>query len=132
MKSQNAKINSNRLFSLLFISLYCYTLVTFSVLHSSPLSSVDFLVAFGLTVGLGFGLGVVVEPWVLDLAWALHPVGLGFAVGLTWVLGFGSRRGGGSWVCRGFGFAGFAVGWVCRGFGFGFAVGLGRAQRRRK
>ena len=81
--------------------------------------------AFGLTVGLGFGLDVVVEPWVLGLAWALHPVGHRFAVGLRWVLGFGSRRGGGSWVCRG-----FAVGlrFVCRGFGFvcrGVAVGLG-------
>ena len=59
--------------------------------------------AFGLTVGLGFGLGVVVEPWVLGLAWALHPVGHRFAVGLGWVLGFGlgvvvSR---GSWVWRG-------------------------------
>jgi hypothetical protein len=44
-------------------------------------------VAFGLTVGLGFGLGVVVELWVLGLAWALHPMGLGFAVDLPWVLG---------------------------------------------
>jgi hypothetical protein len=83
--------------------------------------------AVGLRWVLGFGLGVVVEPWVLGLAWALHPVGHRFAVGLRWVLGFGSRRGGGSWVCRG--------SWVCLPWGccgFGVAVGLGRAQRRRK
>ena len=31
--------------------------------------------------------GSPVEPWVLGLAWALHPVGHWFAVGLRWVLG---------------------------------------------
>jgi hypothetical protein len=71
--------------------------------------------AVGLRWVLGFGLGVVVEPWVLGLAWALHPVGHRFAVGLRWVLGFGSRRGGGLglpwvWVCLP-----WVFGFVCRG-----------------
>ena len=75
----------------------------------------------GFEVSLGFWSRRGGEPWFLGLAWALHPMGHRFAVGLRWVLGFGSRRGGGPWVCRGFGF-------VCRGV----AVGLGRAQRRRR
>jgi hypothetical protein len=58
------------------LPLFSVALVTFSVLHSSPLSSVDFLVAFGLTVGLGFGLGAD-----LDLGFLL--VGLGFGLGVV-------------------------------------------------
>jgi hypothetical protein len=84
------------------LPLFSVALVTFYVLHSSPLSSVDFLVAFGLTVGLGFGLGVVVEPWVCRGSWVLGSwrsrgswvldlgevaMGLGFVLGLLWVLG---------------------------------------------
>jgi hypothetical protein len=60
--------------------LFSIALVTFSVLHSSPLSSVDFLVAFGLTVGLGFGLDV-------DLDLGLLGVGLGFGLGADLGLG---------------------------------------------
>ena len=94
--------------------------------------------AFGLTVGLGFGLGVVVEPWILGLAWAFHLVGHRFAVSLRWVLGFGLSVVVEPWVL-GLAWAfhpvghRFAVGlrwvlgfgsrrgggpWVCRGFGF--------------
>jgi hypothetical protein len=62
------------------LPLFSVALVTFSVLHSSPLSSVDFLVAFGLTVGLGFGLSAN-----LDLGLPL--MGLGFGLGAD--LGFG-------------------------------------------
>jgi hypothetical protein len=47
------------------LPLFSVALVTFSVLHSSPLSSVDFLVAFGLTVGLGFGLGADLDLGLL-------------------------------------------------------------------
>ena len=68
--------------------------------------------------------------WVLVSAWWWSR---GFAVGLTWVLGFGSRRGGGSWVLgvRIFwwlGFSGLGLsGWVDGGLGsrgWDFLVGL--------
>jgi hypothetical protein len=101
-------------------------------------------VAFGLTVGLGFGLGVVVEPWVFILWVTGGAVGFGFGVGLhpvghrwsreSWVwrgsssrgspvcrrfevgLGFWSRRGGGA-VGLGFGVGSSSRGSpVCRGF----------------
>jgi hypothetical protein len=73
------------------LPLFSVALVTFFVLHSSPLSSVDFLVAFGLTVGLGFGLGANLDLGFLlmgldfslgaDLGFGLLGVGLGFCLG---------------------------------------------------
>ena len=87
------------------LPLFSIALVTFSVLHSSSLSSIDFLVAFGLTVGLGFGLSA-------DLDLGLLGVGLGF--GLDADLGLG-LLGVGLGFCFG---ADLGVGWSRRGRGF--------------
>jgi hypothetical protein len=74
------------------------------VLHSSPLSFVDFLVVVGLTVGLGFGLGGL--RFVRGFGfWSRRRSGLRFAVGGFAVLS----------LCRSGCAVGLGCGWVCRG-----------------
>ena len=110
------------------------------VLHSSPLSFVDFLVVVGLTVGLGFGLGEL--QFVRGFGfWSRRRSGLRFAVLSLCRSGCGLISGW-AWVCRawarrGFAVPGFAVGllclsspgvchgsWVCHGFGLAVGMGL--------